>query len=232
MADEIPLGDNENPEDESHSADDAQANGSHGGDSQEGQPGADDNPQSQQVQHSPISALVPEGVARGVFSTGAVVLGGAHEFILDFLLRMQQPQQVAARIILPPTVVPQFLQALTDNLQKFEERFGPIHDPAKALQQKPGDRASAQDLYDTLKLPDDVMSGTYANAVMIGHSAYEFSFDFITTFFPRSAVACRVYLSAPNVPRLRDSLAHSFKQYQEKQQRPPEDLFGTQQFGD
>lgn len=191
-------------------------------------------PQSQEIQHSQVSALVPESVAGGVFSTGAVVLGGAHEFILDFLLRMQQPQQVAARVILPPTVVPQFLQALKENIRKFEDRFGPIQDPAKALQQqqKPNERASAQELYDTLKMPEAVMSGTYANAVMIGHSAYEFSFDFITTFFPRSAVACRVYLSAPNVPRLFDSLTHSFKQFQEKQQRPPQDPFGTETFGD
>lgn len=200
------------------------------GDGKENPPG----PQSQEIQHSQISALVPEAVARGVFSTGAVVLGGAHEFILDFLLRMQQPQQVAARVILPPTMVPQFLQALKENIRKFEDRFGTIQDPAKALQQKqkPPSQTSAQELYDTLKLPDEVMSGTYANAVMIGHSAYEFSFDFITTFFPRSAVACRVYLSAPNVPRLHDSLAHSFKQFQEKQQRPPEDPFGTETFGD
>jgi hypothetical protein len=202
------------------------------------QPGGENNPagpQSQEIQHSQLSALVPENVARGVFSTGAVVLGGAHEFILDFLLRMQQPQQVAARIILPPTVIPQLLQALQENIRKFEDRFGSIHDPAKALQKKNKQgqqQTSAQELYDTLKLPENVMSGTYANAVMIGHSAYEFSFDFITTFFPRSAVACRVYLAAPNVPRLFDSLGHSFKQYQEKQQRPPQDPFGTETFGD
>jgi hypothetical protein len=201
------------------------------------QPGNPDEPQgpkSQEIKHNQVSALVPESVAGGVFSTGAVVLGGAHEFVLDFLLRMQQPQQVAARIILPPTVIPQFLQAMTENIRKFEERFGQIHDPAKALQQqkKPNEQASAQELYESLKLPENVMSGTYANAVMIGHSAYEFSFDFITTFFPRSAVACRVYLAAPNVPRLLESLKHSFKQYQEKQQRPPNDQFGTGTFGD
>ena len=60
------------------------------------------------------------------------------------------------------------------------------------------------------------MSGTYANAVMIGHTATEFSFDFITTFFPKSTVSSRVFLSAPNVPRLLDSLKHSWGQYQRK----------------
>ena len=85
-------------------------------------------------------------------------------------------------------------------------------------QQQQNSQTSAQDLYDQLKLPDEILSGAYANAVMIGHSATEFSFDFITTFFPRSAVACRVYLAAPNVPRLLDSLKHSFGQFQRRVQ--------------
>src|SRR5690606_25961435 len=41
---------------------------------------------------------------------------------------------------------------------------------------------SVQDLYDQLKMQDEMLSGSYANAVMIGHTATEFSFDFITTF--------------------------------------------------
>lgn len=191
-------------------------------------------PQSQEIKHSQVSALVPEAVARGVFSTGAVVLQGAHEFILDFLIRMQQPQQVAARVVLPHSVVPQFLAALRENIRKYEERFGQIPNPAAQQQQPQGERASAQELYEQLKLHEDVMSGSYANAVMIGHSAYEFSFDFITTFFPRSSVAARVFLSAPNVPRLLDSLTHSFNQFQQQrnQQNPPENPFGTGTFGD
>jgi hypothetical protein len=50
-----------------------------------------DKPHSQEIRHSHVGALVPAHVARGVFSTGAVVLQGQHEFIVDFLLRMQQP---------------------------------------------------------------------------------------------------------------------------------------------
>jgi hypothetical protein len=174
-----------------------------------------DKPHSQEIRHSHVGALVPAHVARGVFSTGAVVLQGQHEFIVDFLLRMQQPQQVAARIVMPPAVIGQFIAALRDNLSRHENRFGTI-----AMPQQPdnagGERQSAQDLYDQLKLPETVMSGDYANAVMIGHTATEFSFDFITTFFPRSAVAQRVFLAAPNAKRLLDSLIHSFQQFQQR----------------
>jgi len=185
----------------------------------EGEGPESDQPQSQEIRHSHVGALVPAHVARGVFSTGAVVLQGQHEFILDFLLRMQQPQQVVARIVIPPSVVGQFIAALKDNLTRHENRFGPITLPQQSDAQAQGERQSAQDLYDQLKLSETVMSGDYANAVMIGHTATEFSFDFITTFFPRSAVAQRVFLAAPNAKRLLDSLLHSFQQFQQRVQQ-------------
>jgi hypothetical protein len=194
---------------------------------------------SQEVQNTHIGALVPEGVAPGVFTTGAVVLNGSHEFIIDFLLRMSKPQQVAARIVLPPGVVPRFIAALRENLKNYEQRFGspampgtpthPLCPPATAMAfqqqlQQPPQQGSAQELYEQLKIKDSDLCGAYANAVMIGHSATEFLFDFITTFFPRSVVSARVYMAAPNVPRLLESLVHSFEQFQRKvlgQQLPP-----------
>jgi len=203
--------------------------------------------QPQQVRSSHIGALVPTQVGRGVFSTGVAVLQGQYEFIVDFLLQMQQPQQVVARVILPPPVVGQFLQALGENIIKYENRFGSItqNQPAANQAQVEGQHEGtavpeeaqtppegtigsmpqhrAEDLYEQLRLPEDVMAGHYANAVMIGHSTSEFSFDFIGTFYPRSIVVQRVFLSAPNVPRLRDSLSQAFEQFRKRvgKQRPP-----------
>jgi hypothetical protein len=179
----------------------------------------EDAPYCEEIQHSQVSAVVPERVARGVFSTGAVVVQGPHEFIIDFLLRMSQPQQVAARIVLPPGVVAQFIAALTDNLNNYQSKYGAPHVPTIGGAQAPTEPTSpvsAQELYEQLKLQDDVLSGNYANAVMIGHTPCEFCFDFITTFFPRSAVSSRVFMAAPGVPRLLDSLKHSFEKYQQK----------------
>ncbi|MBW3542277.1 MAG: DUF3467 domain-containing protein [Planctomycetes bacterium] len=189
-----------------------------------GESSAGSGPTSQEIRHSQVSARVPERVARGVFSTGAVVLQGAHEFILDFLLRMTQPQQVASRVVLPPAVMARFIAALRENLGNYTKNFGPPPQPPQQPrpQQTPAaQQASVQDLYDQLKISDEVMCGAYANAVMIGHTPSEFSFDFITTFFPRSAVASRVYMSAMNVPRFLESLTHSFEQFQRKAAAPP-----------
>lgn len=180
-----------------------------------------DEPHSQEVRHSPVGALVPAHVAMGTFSTGAVVLQGQHEFIVDFLLRMQQPQQVAARIVMPPQVVAQFIQALQENIRKHEARFGEILLPTPPVPHPDAPKQTAQDLYDQLKLTDDKLSGEYANAVMIGHTGSEFSLDFITTFFPRSAVSSRVFVAAQNAKRLLDSLKHAYNQYQQRPQNPP-----------
>jgi hypothetical protein len=51
---------------------------------------------------------------------------------------------------------------------------------------------------------------------MIAHSAAEFYFDFITSFYPRSAVSCRVYFSVPQVPVLLNTLTRSYQQFQQK----------------
>ncbi len=91
-------------------------------------------------------------------------------------------------------------------------------------------RPTAQEVYDDLKLRDELLSGSYANAVMIGHGPHEFSFDFITNFFPQSAVSSRVFLSSGQITRLLDSLKTAWEQtrprlnpgWQNPQQRPPE----------
>ena len=167
----------------------------------------------QQVRHQQISARVPESVARGVFSTGAIVLVGHNEFIIDFVLRMTRPHQVSARVVMPHAVMPQFISALKDNVRKFEDRFG----KATELPRPPSDhRPNIQEIYDEMKLPDEILCGAYANGVMVGHSASEFSFDFIANFFPRSSVSCRVFLSAPQVPRLLESLDKTYANFQQR----------------
>ncbi len=191
-------------------------------DANEATPPPDDsaaNEPVQQVRHKQISALVPESVARGVFSTGAIVLVGHNEFIIDFVLRMTRPHHVAARVVMPHAVMPQFIKALQDNVRKFEERFG----KSTELPRPPSDhRPNIQEIYDEMKLPDAILCGAYANGVMVGHSASEFSFDFIASFFPRSSVSSRVFLSAPQVPRLLESLDKTYANFQqrvEKQKR-------------
>src|SRR4029079_18066543 len=83
------------------------------------------NTYHQEVQHSPATARVPDAVGRGVFSTHAIVMQGAHEFLIDFIQSLAPPRRVVARIIMPTSVVPLFIGALDDNLRKYANVFGP-----------------------------------------------------------------------------------------------------------
>jgi hypothetical protein len=82
-------------------------------------------------------------------------------------------------------------------------------------------KMTAQEVYDDLKLPDELLSGAYANAVVIGHGPHEFSLDFITNFYPQFAVSSRVFLAAGQIHRLFDSLRSAWEQYRQRLQEPP-----------
>ncbi len=186
----------------------------------------DPNNHTEQVRMQHVTARVPDRVSRGVFSTGVIVMTGSTEFILDFLQALGKPRQVAARVVMPHAALPQFIEALRKNLEMYTQRFGAIHQPLNPPQDPNHPRPTVQEIYDDLKLTDDILSGAYANGVMISHAMSEFGFDFLTNFFPHSAVSCRVFLSAPQVPRLLDSLQNTFSQFQQRvkeQQRQPQE---------
>src|SRR5258705_135868 len=171
---------------------------------------------SQEFRHQPVSARVPERLSEGVLSTGVLVLDGPNEFVLDFMQALTRPFRVATRVVLTPAVMEQFVVAVRDNIGRFEQRFGGI----PPLPQPPHDRRpTLQEIYDEFKLPEEQMSGNYANAVMVGHSASEFFFDFITNFYPTSAVSSRVFLSAPQMPRLLDAVTVAFQRFQQRIQQ-------------
>ena len=181
--------------------------------------------QPQRPQH--VSARVPERVSPGVFSTGVIVMTGGTEFVIDFVQNLGQPAQVAARVVMPHATMPQFIEALGTNLKIYTDRFGnPPEIPRSA---PPARQPTIQEIYDDLKLPEDVAVGAYANGVMIGHAASEFKFDFLANMVPHPSVSCRVYLAAPQVPRMLESLKKTYQQFQQRiqqqqqqQQRPPQ----------
>jgi hypothetical protein len=181
------------------------------------QPSGDSGSRSEQVRVQHVSARVPEQVSRGAFSTGAIVMTGNTEFIVDFIMNLGTPASVATRVVMPHATMPQFIEALKKNLEIYKQRFG---DPPQLPQaQQPAKQPTAQEIYDDLKLPDEMLSGAYANGVMIGHTPSEFKFDFLTNLFPNSAVSARVFLSAPQVPRLLNSLQSTYKQFQQRVQQ-------------
>lgn len=265
-----------------------------------------------------VRARVTDQVARGEISTGVIVVTGGTEFVLDFVRNIPRPNAIVARVVLPHMVMPQFIEALSTNIELYRQRYGElpgaphpmnpstveshvvqvgtnlpvpsgpspsappssgasssgltqgnptsnslqnpsagatepgvgsIHETGEhstpSAQQPSAPQPSAsqgvshgashggagvgqspkrqnpQDIYDELKIRDEILCGTYANAVMIGHGPYEFSFDFITNFYPQSAVSCRVFLAAGHIWRLLDSLKQSWEQLRPRLGYPP-----------
>lgn len=72
---------------------------------------------------------------------------------------------------------------------------------------------TAQDIYDDMRLDASVESGVYANALMIGHSAFEFKLDFIANLYPKSIVTSRIFLSAPQLMRVLQSMKRTYSQF-------------------
>jgi len=200
-----------------------------------------DQPNSESPENQPknpprqhVSARVPEHVSRGVFSSGVLVMTGSSEFVLDFIQNLGGPAQVAARVVMPHFCVAQFIQALRTNLDLYKNRFG--DPPELPRPPQPEKKPTVQQIYDDLKISDEVMVGSYANGVMIGHGASEFKLDFLANLVPQPAVSCRIYLAAPQVPRLLESLTKTYqewqnrvKEQQQKQQPPPETPPETEQ---
>jgi hypothetical protein len=165
----------------------------------------------EKIQHSTATARVPDDVGRGVFATGAIVLGGSEEFTIDFVLGLGHPGRFVARVILPPGVARRFAAALDESLGKYVQRFGTLpRDPGKPSEPpQPVPQRPIAEVYDSLKLPDDMLAGVYANIASITFTGSEFCFDFIAGLFPRSVVAARVYMAAPHVPELLASVRRS-----------------------
>jgi hypothetical protein len=87
-------------------------------------PGGDPHGLTQDFQHTPVAARVPEKIGRGVFSSATMILQTGDLFVIDFLSMMVQPQQVVARVVLTSHTFAQFLNALKLNVANFERQFG------------------------------------------------------------------------------------------------------------
>ena len=77
------------------------------------------------------------------------------------------------------------------------------------------------ELYEQVKFPEELLGGSFANAVMIRHTAEEFCFDFISSLYPRPIVVSRVFAASGRVPSFIDAMAGSLERYQAGGGSPP-----------
>jgi hypothetical protein len=75
-----------------------------------------------------INIELKEEVGQGTYSNLAIITHSSSEFVIDFVRVMPglPKAQVKSRIILTPEHAKRLLNALKDNVSKFEKSFGPI----------------------------------------------------------------------------------------------------------
>jgi hypothetical protein len=84
------------------------------------------NPQNQQE----INIELADEVASGTYANLAIITHSNSEFIVDFVRMMPgvPKAKVKSRIILTPQHAKRLMNALQDNITKFETNFGEIKD--------------------------------------------------------------------------------------------------------
>jgi hypothetical protein len=82
-----------------------------------------------------IQIQLDEATAQGVYINLALINHTETEFILDFIyVQPQSPQgKVRSRVVTSPIHIKRLLNALVENMKKYEERFGEI----KLAQEQP-----------------------------------------------------------------------------------------------
>jgi hypothetical protein len=84
----------------------------------------------QQQPNNQLNLEISEEVAEGQYANLAIITHSHAEFVVDFVNVMPgtPKSRVKARIILTPQHAKRLLNALEDNLQKFEDAHGQIRD--------------------------------------------------------------------------------------------------------
>ena len=67
-----------------------------------------------------------------------------------------------------------------------------------------------------VKMPESVLSGVYANQMMISHTREEFLLDFMNLFPPQGVVNARVIVSPGHLKRMIRALSENLSRYENR----------------
>ena len=82
--------------------------------------------EKQSTDPSPIQIATGDEMSRGRYSNMMLVSHSAEEFMMEWLLNSPSGTHLVSRIIVSPGHVRRIIAALTENLNKYENRFGPV----------------------------------------------------------------------------------------------------------
>jgi hypothetical protein len=73
-----------------------------------------------------VKVSFPENLRGGAYSNIMVVTHTKEEFVLDFMMVVPPAGSVTARVITSPGHLKRMISALTENLTKYESKFGKL----------------------------------------------------------------------------------------------------------
>jgi hypothetical protein len=76
-----------------------------------------------------LKLRMPERLAAGTYANSLVVHHGPGEFVMDWALLAGGAGEIVARIITSPGHMKRVVEALDENVRKYELQFGPIKAP-------------------------------------------------------------------------------------------------------
>lgn len=151
--------------------------------------------------------------SHGAYATGLVVIHTRDEFLLDFIAGFAAPPRIVGRVITTPPYLKRMVKALLDNLGRYEKAFGAVPAQPENTRAKAG---QVNDLYATLQVADELLGGTYSNAMSVMHTRDEFIMDCITNFPPASKVMARLIVSPAHMRRIISVLGDNLSQYEDR----------------
>jgi hypothetical protein len=164
----------------------------------------------------------------GAYSTGLAVIHSQEEFMLDFINGISAPPLVAARIIVTSQQLKRILGVLRENIRLYEEAFGVI--PAMAANAS-SKNTNAGDLYAQLYVPDELLGGSYSNAMTSRYTRDIFILDFMTKFPPHVKVVSRLLISTQQIRSISGAIEDNIAQYEKRYSKIEEAKSADQSLG-
>ncbi len=167
---------------------------------------------------SPLRLRIADEDRPGVFATDVLIFSGAHEFVLDFIQNLEIPIRVVARVVVPRVALPAMLEVMRQGVTP-----PPAHKPTPADAANPDEAATVAEgasssgpttvqqpkqIYDDIKLPESLQSGTYANALITAHNDQIFRMDFVAQFCPDPVLTSRVFVTKVQAGLVLGALEH------------------------
>jgi len=82
--------------------------------------------QSKTREATEIQINTGDEILRGKYSNNLIVTHSSDEFILDWLLNSPSGVHLVSRVIVSPSHVKRVINALKENLDKYEKQFGSV----------------------------------------------------------------------------------------------------------